>query len=114
MVHIEEYRFGRIIVDGRVLHRDLIIYPDHIKENWWRTEGHRLQPADLEDVVPYKPEPLIVGTGYSGLMRVSSETMEWAKSLGIDLVAKPTREAVELFNSLTKTKKAVAALHLTC
>jgi hypothetical protein len=114
MVRIKEYQFGRISVNGRVLHRDLVIYPDHIKENWWRTEGHKLQPEDLEDLASYKPETLIVGTGYLGLMHVSSETIEWAKSLGIDLIAKPTREAVELFNNLAKTKKAVAALHLTC
>ena len=36
MLHIDEYSFGRISVSGKNYSADLIIFPDHIQENWWR------------------------------------------------------------------------------
>jgi len=40
---IEHYSFGRIVIDGKEYTKDLIIYPDKIRANWWRKEGHKLR-----------------------------------------------------------------------
>lgn len=114
MPQIEYYSFGRIRVDGRSYTRDLKIFPDRIVENWWRREGHRVSLEDIEDVIEEKPDVLVLGTGYHGLVKVSKEVVEKLRELGIELVAKPTKEACEEFNKLSKSKKVVAALHLTC
>ncbi|MDI6819314.1 MAG: MTH938/NDUFAF3 family protein [Candidatus Hodarchaeaceae archaeon] len=111
---IESYDFGRIVVDGRVYTSDVIIFPNRIRSDWWRREGHRLYIDDLEDVVRERPEVLVVGTGYSGLMEVPKETAEYIRSKGIELVAENTQKAVEVFNELSKSKRVIAALHLTC
>jgi hypothetical protein len=111
---IEFYEFGCIKINGTSYFRDLIIFPDRIKENWWRKEGHKLSIEDIEEVIAEKPEVFIVGTGYYGYMKVLQEVFEKLNSLGIVLIVEKTKKACEIFNNIYKTKKTVAALHLTC
>lgn len=111
---IESYDFGKIVVEGQVYTSDLIIFPDHIKRNWWRKEGHKLSIEDLNEIVKARPEILVVGTGYSGCVEIPKETEEFMLSRGIQMIAKPTREAVELYNRLFEKRKVVGAFHLTC
>ena len=112
---IEDYSFGRIVINGKTYTSDVIVFPDRVMSDWWRNEGHELCPADLWEVVQAKPEVLVVGTGHSGLMRVLPETEKYLKAQGIKLVAERTAEACRTFNRLLRSgKKVVAALHLTC
>jgi hypothetical protein len=111
---IESYDFGQIIINGRRYNHDVIVFPNHVKDNWWRKEGHRLCLEDLEDVLEAEPEVLIIGTGYSGLMRVPQEVSDFLKSRNIRLIVENTKQACQTYNSLYRSKKVVAALHLTC
>lgn len=114
---IDSYRFGSITIDGRSYRSDVIVFPDRVLDSWWRKNGHRLVVEDLKEVMTAEPRPeiLVVGTGYSGLMKVSREVEEMLRSYGIKLVAKPTEQAYETFNELLRSgRRAVAALHLTC
>ena len=111
---IESYEFGRIVIKGKRYTTDVIIYPDHVEDNWWREEGHSLSAVDLWAIVQAEPEVLVVGTGRSGLMRVLPETEEYLRKQGIRLIAERTTEAVCIYNQLYKLTKVVAALHLTC
>jgi len=111
---IESYEFGRIVIKGKRYTTDVIIYPDHVEDNWWREEGHSLSAVDLWAIVQAEPEVLVVGTGRSGLMRVLPETEEYLRKQGIRLIAERTTEAVRIYNQLYKLTKVVAALHLTC
>ncbi|HFC98539.1 MAG TPA: hypothetical protein ENJ40_08815 [Thermosulfurimonas dismutans] len=112
---IEAYRFGEMVIEGRAYRRDLKIIEGRVHPDWWRKEGHLLQPEDLEDVWAARPEILVVGTGASGVMRVDPRVKEKAASLGIELEAYPTSRAVERFNQLQAQGRRVAgAFHLTC
>ncbi|MDH4221498.1 MAG: Mth938-like domain-containing protein [Candidatus Bathyarchaeota archaeon] len=111
---IDSYDFGRIVINGKRYNTDLIVFSDKVTDGWWRKEGHRLHVEDLKDVLEVKPEVLVVGTGYSGLMRVPPETRRYVESEGIEFIAQKTTEACETFNHLVKSRKVVAALHLTC
>lgn len=111
---IDTYDFGRIVINGRRYTTDLIVFPDRVKDGWWRKEGHILHIEDLGEAVRDNPKVLIVGTGYSGLMKVPAETKGYVKSKRIELIAQRTAEACKTFNRLVKSKKVVAALHLTC
>src|SRR4029450_7389838 len=62
MPRIEGYHFGRLVVDGEEQPRDVIVLPERILTNWWRTDGHRLVLADLEDVIDELPKRLVRGT----------------------------------------------------
>ncbi len=111
---IESYEFGRIVIKGKRYATDVIIYPDHVEDGWWREEGHSLSPVDLWTVVQAEPEVLIVGTGYLGLLRVLPETAKYLREQGIRLIAERTTDAVRIYNQLWQSTRVVAALHLTC
>jgi len=112
---IDSYDFGQIVVNGRRYTSDVIVFPDRVREGWWRKGGHRLCVEDIEEAVEEgKPEVLVVGTGYSGLMKVLPETESYLKSKGIELIVQSTREACKTFNRLVGSKRVIAALHLTC
>jgi hypothetical protein len=111
---INHYSFGRITINDKMYTSDVIIYPERVDSSWWRKEGHYLQIADMTDVINAKPDVIVIGTGYSGAMTVPKETSEFIMSKGIEIHAERTEKAVELYNSLQKDKKVIAALHLTC
>ncbi|MFP3952133.1 MAG: Mth938-like domain-containing protein [Candidatus Bathyarchaeia archaeon] len=112
---IESYRFGHITVNGVEYTEDLIIFPDHVQDGWWRDEGHRLNPQDLEAVLEYNPKVLVVGKGAYGRMKVTDETSRILEDEGINLIAERTGKAKDVYNELLEEgRRAVAALHLTC
>ncbi|HDL64334.1 MAG TPA: hypothetical protein ENH12_02985 [Proteobacteria bacterium] len=78
---IENYHFGRIVIDGKTYTSDVIIFPDRIREEWWREDGHSLSLKDIEEVLTLRPDILIVGTGNASLMRVPfpvAHTHNWS------------------------------------
>jgi len=112
---IDSYSFGHIVIDGRSFTSDVILYRDHVDASWWRQEGHRLLPEDLTDVLRARPDILIIGTGYSGIMTVPKNTVAHIESQGIEIKVERTTQAVASYNSLQgHNKHIIAALHLTC
>ena len=113
MPAIEEYRFGRVVVDGEEQTGDVIVLPDRVVRNWWRADGHKLVLSDLDDVLEELPEHLLVGTGAYGQLRPDPETLEQLRERGIEVETLPTDEAVRRYAELDPRRTA-AALHLTC
>ncbi|MEW6108023.1 MAG: Mth938-like domain-containing protein [Nitrospirota bacterium] len=113
-MHIEDYSFGKIVINGKTYTSDVIVYTDRVDPAWWRKEGHYLQEADLMDIVNAAPDILIIGTGYSGVMQVPEEIIEFLESKDIKVHVGKTGKAVELFNKQPSDKKIIGAFHLTC
>jgi hypothetical protein len=112
---VESYRFGKIVINGQKYNKDLIIFADDIKTNWWRKDGHSLCLEDLAVLDDIKVEFLIVGIGSAGIMKVPSDVIQQLKQREIEVIALKTPEAVEEYNRLAKEGKQVAgAFHLTC
>ncbi len=111
---IEAYRFGSITVDGETYTGDIKIVEGLVVPGWWRVEGHRLAARDIEDILEARPDVLVVGTGNPGLMEVAPETARRLEQLDILLVARPTAEAVEVYNDMLGQRKVAFAAHLTC
>ena len=111
---IDSYHFGQIVINGKNYTSDVIIFPDSVRDNWWRRKGHELFLGDITRVLTENPEVLVVGTGTSGLMKVLPEVGRAAEAQGIKLIAETTEEACHAYNQLCRSQKVVAALHLTC
>jgi len=113
---IDAYRFGRMVVDGRAYTSDLVLLPGGgVQANWWRREGHRLSPEDLDAVLAAEPAVLVVGTGAMGVMTVPPDTRRAVEEAGIEVVVAPTGDAVERYNALVAGgRRAAGAFHLTC
>jgi len=106
-----------MIIDGKRYTSDLIVFPEKVLSRWWRREGHKICVEDLKEVLKQAslPEVLVVGTGYSGLVKILPEVEKALKEQGIKLIAQPTSEAYKTFNELLKAgKRVVGAFHLTC
>ena len=114
---IESYDFGLIVIKGRRYTSDVIVFPERVIEDWWRKEGHRIYVEDLKEILDREPRPevLVVGTGYYGIVKISPEVETVLKSEGIELVAQPTKEACQTFNKLLNSNRRIAGVfHLTC
>ncbi|MHC4727497.1 MAG: Mth938-like domain-containing protein [Planctomycetota bacterium] len=115
-LRIDEYSFGRMTVGEREFRSDIILYPDgHVQDNWRRGQGHNLLPNDISKVLEEAPEKLVIGTGDSGMMRVSEGVLELCKNRGIEVVVCRTAVAKTKFNEAAEAGTVVAAcFHLTC
>ena len=111
MARIDDYEFGRIVVEGREERRDLILLPDRIVRGWWRRDGHALVLEDLEDVLDDLPAQLVVGTGAAGQMRPDPDAIRRLEERGVKVEALPTPDAVRRYRELNPAGTD-AALHL--
>jgi hypothetical protein len=113
-MHIDNYSFGRIVINNKTYSSDVIVFPDRVDPSWWRKEGHCLNKEDLSMIVMAKPDIVIIGTGQSGAMEVPKSTVVFLESHGIKVCIGKTGRAVELFNNHPKDKIVIGAFHLTC
>ncbi len=114
-MHIDSYKFGKVVIDGSEYDNDLIIVAGSVRSNWWRKSGHSLSIEDLQTVIAAKPAVLIVGCGAYGVLKIPEQTRQSLLEQNIRLEAFNTHEAVERFNELNQSETALAAaLHLTC
>ncbi len=113
-MHIDDYKFGKMVIDGKTYISDVIVYPESVDASWWRKEGHYLQKEDLGDIIKAGPDIVIIGTGNWGAMEVPKETMDFLESKGIKTHAAKTAKAVELFNTQPEDRRVIGAFHLTC
>jgi hypothetical protein len=106
-----------MVIKGKRYTSDVIVFPEKVMGGWWRREGHRIYVEDLMEILSHTPLPevLVVGTGYSGLVKVMPEVENVLKARGIKLMVQPTGEAYKTFNELLRSNRLVAgAFHLTC
>ena len=112
---IDAYSFGRMRVSGDDFRDDLIVFPDKVEPYWRRRDAHRLSVADLETVIDYSPDLLVVGTGVAGRLQLEPTARETLRQKGIDCVDEPTDLAWQIFNDeIEQDRRVVGAFHLTC
>jgi hypothetical protein len=113
--HIDAYSFGRIRVSGDDFDEDLIVFPDKVEPYWKRREAHSLSLPDLETVIDYSPDVLVVGTGVGGRLHLDPAMRETLRQKGIECIEEHTDRAWQIFNEeIEHDRKVVGAFHLTC
>ena len=113
---IEKYESGQLIrIAGRTYRHDVKIIDNQVKGDWWRRQGHRLDQADMMDILESRPDYLVIGTGYAERMDVPETTRKVISDRGIRMSVEKTDRAVKTFNRLYEEGRRVAgAFHLTC
>lgn len=112
-MRVDSYSFGKIVIEGKAYGKDVIIFEDRVFSPWWRKEGHLLHMEDLDEVIKERPDTLIIGTGYMGVMKTPQALIKELEKLGINVIVERSTKAVENYNKNAK-KGVVAAIHLTC
>lgn len=119
---IQEYKFGSITIDRKTYNHDVEVrWTDEILD-WWRKESHVIDVEDVKRAVEQNPETIIIGTGESGIARVTEEAQKFIKDRGIKLIIDLTEQATRTFNIRKeeseeeegKQEKVIGLFHLTC
>jgi hypothetical protein len=111
---IDSFSFGKIIIDGETYQKDLIITGSRVLPNWWRKQGHALCLADINPILKFPPQVLVVGSGVYGRVKLEQLVIKEMNNMGIRLIVQNTEDACQSYNSLSINEKVAAALHLTC
>jgi hypothetical protein len=114
---LENYRFGHVESDNKSFENDLIVMGDWVHDNWWRNDGHRLVPEDLENLMPKNPAKLVIGQGSSSRMKLTKRVKDFLEEKGVDYEALPTDQAIKRYNELAEKEgrdQVAGAFHLTC
>ena len=113
MVRVEFVKFGELMVDGKIYYSDMIVWWDGERE--FVEKSHILGRDVFSMLLRKKPDMIVVGTGESGILKVSGEVREMSREKGIKIFEDVSSKAVDIFNGLVKDGKRVAALvHTTC
>ena len=119
---IEEYRFGSITIDGQTYNHDVEVRWTGEVLGWRREKSHVIDIEDIERAMEENPETVIIGTGESGIAKVTENIRDLLKEKGIELIIDKTEQAVKTFNIIKEESeeeegrqaKIVGLFHLTC
>lgn len=114
---INNYSFGKIIINGKKYNQDVEIRWSGEALDWWRQEGHVFALADLKRALEQKPEVIILGIGAYGVAQVSGDVKKELETRRIKLIIEKTGDAVKIFNKAIKQekeKRIIGLFHLTC
>jgi hypothetical protein len=109
--------FGSLEIDGEDYTKDVVLDRGELrKRKKKRSRPFREQfghtPLSLQEDIPWKCKRLVIGTGMEGRLPVMDEVIAEAQRRGIELVLRPTPEAVRLLQGNPADTNAI--LHLTC
>jgi hypothetical protein len=109
--HIEILGFGRF--------GDVKLWPGGAREWDWNETGTRhepgIQPADLEDLLTFDPDIVVLSQGRERRLQTQAETVAVLEQRDVELVQAETSDAIARYNDLAASGRRVAALlHSTC
>lgn len=120
MIKIDSVEWGKIVVGGREYKQILVVGEkvferDSEKLHQLFGTTHRIGDWEVEELIKGKPEIIVIGTGWEGILEVSEKLRAKSEELGIEIKILRTPEAVEKYNKLVEQGEKVNALiHTTC
>ncbi|TFG20766.1 MAG: hypothetical protein EU530_02410 [Promethearchaeota archaeon] len=120
-MRIDDTKFGSITIDGQVYPHDVYILPSgkiekRNKKESPRIGGHRaLGVREIQYVLSFKPEILLIGKGQTGVLPIQADGEEILNSANIPIIIEKTPELILKFNSMDSQKLKIGAIfHTTC
>ncbi|HUV72143.1 MAG TPA: MTH938/NDUFAF3 family protein [Clostridia bacterium] len=120
MINIDQVDWGELKVSGKEYSQVLVVGNQVIErqeEKLRRLFGttHKMGGWEMEELLSSKPEIIIIGNGFDGVLEVSKKLRAESEKLGIELKVLKTPAAVGEFNQLVgKGKRVNALIHTTC
>jgi hypothetical protein len=116
-MRFEEFSFGEIRIDGVTYDHDVVIERGEVRKRKKKPSkkyrdafGHT--PLSMDEDIPWRCRRLVVGTGNEGALPVMDEVKLEAKRRKVDLLIRPTVQAIEMLKQRPDSTNAI--LHVTC
>ncbi len=116
---IEKTKFGSIIIDGEKYENDILIRLNgKVKKRRKKLSreiygtSHIISLAEAEFVYETGAENIVIGTGQSGMVKLSDEAAEFFKQKECRPVLFPTPEAIHVWNDMKGS--SIGLFHITC
>src|SRR5215467_10352700 len=110
-------KLGSLKIDGEKHTKDIILDRGELRRRRKKPSkefreqfGHT--PVSLKEEIPWECKRLVIGTGLEGRLPVMDEVKAEAQRRGVELVARPTPEAVQFLKDNPADTNAI--LHVTC
>ena len=115
---ITKLSWGRIEIDSDKIFKDVKLFPGGCREWNWRETGTEHSPgiqySDVQELLDNGSKTIILSKGILGRLKVQKEVVDKLESDGIVVHILKTKEAVRIFNKLSRTEKVGALIHTTC
>jgi len=122
---IEEYHFDSITIDGKIYNYDVEVRFMSSKTevlDWQRDESHDINVDAVKRAVEQEPDTIVIGTGESGIAKVTESAKQFIAEKGIKLIIDITGEAIKTFNVIQQGSieeegeeaNIIGLFHLTC
>lgn len=120
MIIVNSVDWGKIWVDGKE-YREVLIVGDKVFEREHEKlkqlfgTGHQIGDWETEILLSNRPEVIVIGNGWDGVLEVNEKIKNKIEKIGMELKILKTPQAAEEFNRLSEAGKKVNALiHTTC
>ncbi len=115
---ITKLSWSKIEIDGNKVFKDVKLFPGGCREwNWQETDTQHspgIQFFDVQELLDNGAEIVVLSRGVLGRLKVQKEIVAKLESESIVVYILKTKEAVKLYNDLSKTEKVGALIHTTC
>ena|SRR5687768_496204 len=115
---ITDLAWGRITVEGAGTFKDAKLYPGGAREwNWWETGTQHvpgIQPSDVHELLARGATTIILSQGMLKRLQICQETLLVLEHQGASVHVLPTKEAVDLYNTLREREPVAGLFHTTC
>ena len=115
---IKKLSWGNIEIDGNQIFKDVKLFPGGCREWNWQETGTNHSPgiqlSDVQELLDNGAKVVILSRGVLGRLKVQKEVIEKLESEGIIVRILQTKEAVKLYNDLSKSEAVGALIHTTC
>ncbi|MFH0956409.1 MAG: MTH938/NDUFAF3 family protein [Candidatus Aenigmatarchaeota archaeon] len=110
---IDGTKFGEITINGKPYDSDVTVYWDG--RVTFRAKEHVIELGEFLTVLRADPNVLVVGTGQTGIVKISPEVAQWAGDKNVSVYADTTPRALQMFNAfVAEGRKVVGIFHVTC
>ena len=115
---ITKLAWGKIEIDGNEVFKDVKLFSGGCREWNWQETGTSHSPgiqySDIQELLDNSVKVVILSKGVLGRLKVQKGVVEKLESADLKVYVLKTREAVKLYNELSKSKKVGALIHTTC
>ncbi len=115
---VTKLSWGRIEIEGNLVFKDVKLFPGGCRQWNWRETGTEhypgIQYSDIKELVENGAKTIILSRGVLGRLKVQRGVVEKLESDGFIVHVLKTKEAVKLYNDLSKSDAVGALIHTTC